>query len=66
MNGKQTWSVEKIDKGLVYFTNGFKDLVIPLGIIPGKLAPGDLVLIKFDEQGNVVSLKVVVKNITQR
>ncbi|MFZ7102224.1 MAG: hypothetical protein ACOWWO_06100 [Peptococcaceae bacterium] len=66
MDQEQIWVVDKFHEGMVYFTNKADNLVIPLGLIPGKLAVGDLVRISFSPDGNVTALKVVLKNTTQR
>ncbi|MDK2822228.1 MAG: hypothetical protein PWQ67_58 [Clostridia bacterium] len=66
MKQEQFWVVEKIIDGLVHFKNGSKSIVIPFGLIPGKVALGDIIRIDFDNEDNVVALKVVLKNTTER
>jgi len=66
MNQEQLWVVEKIANGLVYFINGSNKTIVPLGLLPGKVAPGDIVRIDYDHKGNILSLKVVLKNVTER
>ena len=66
MNQEQLWVVEKIADGLFYFTNGPEKTIVPLGLIPGKTIPGDIVRIDYDQKGNLLSLKVVLKNIAER
>lgn len=62
----QYW-VEQITEGLVYFKNGSENLVIPLGLIPGRVAIGDIVRIDHDvTTGHIRGLKVILKNITER
>jgi len=58
--------VEKIAEGLVYFINGRDKTIVPLGLLPGKVAPGDIVRIDYEHKGNILSLKVVLKNIAER